>query len=67
MNYIQQLKADVQANADLVMHLQQCIYDLKALMLSDKHQGVQSDGERNDWIASADVLRWCDNTLRVTE
>jgi len=65
MNYIQQLKADVTANANELMRLQECIRELKALALSPKHQGVQPDGERNDWIASADIIRWADRALQA--
>ncbi len=65
MNYIQQLKADVAANANELMRLQECIRDLKGLVPSPKHQGVQQDGERNDWIASGDIVRWADRALQA--
>lgn len=65
MNHIQRLQEDRAAYAEQVNQLRDAVYALKALALSPKHQGVQPDGERNDWIASADVIRWCDDTLRL--
>lgn len=63
MNYIHQLKAARDANAAQICHLENAIRELRALALSNKHQGVSPDGQRNDWIASSDILRWTDQTL----
>lgn len=65
MNYILQLKQDLQANADLALALQESLREIKARALSPKHQGVAPDGSRNDWIASNDVVRWVDEALKL--
>ena len=56
MNYIKQLQQD---NKDLRARIDACestIRDFDILMRSSKHNGVDINGERSDWIATSDVL-----------
>lgn len=63
MNFIKQLQADKEVLANRVNHLEQAIAELRGLALSDKHQGIDLDGTRKDWIASGDILTWANRTL----
>ena len=59
MNYLKQLKQD---NDDLKMAIDnasEAITDLQRLLNSTKHNGVDSNGDRLDWIATRDVLTHC--------
>jgi len=65
MNYITQLQLDSKSHAQRVEELKESLRQIKACALSPKHQGVDADGERKDWIASGDVVRWVDEALRA--
>lgn len=62
MNYIQQLKADLSGQIATVESFKQHIHEFRAYLNSPKFTGTEN-GERKDWIATADVLHW----LRETE
>ena len=56
MNYIKQLQAD---NAELIARIEQAetaIQDFTMLLHSSKHNGVDINGDRSDWIATSDTL-----------
>ena len=56
MNYIKQLQAD---NAELIARIEQAetaIQDFSRLLHSSKHNGVDINGDRSDWIATSDTL-----------
>ena len=53
MNYIKQLQSEIADNADRAARAQ----EFREHLQSSKF-GPQSDGSRDDWIATADVLRW---------
>lgn len=59
MNYIKQLQAD---NEDMKARIDQCetaIQDFIRLLNSSKHNGVDCNGDRSDWIATNDALGQC--------
>ena len=56
MNYIKQLQAD---NAELIARIEKAetaIQDFTRLLHSAKHNGVDINGERSDWISTSDTL-----------
>jgi hypothetical protein len=61
MNYIHRLEADLKAANDKAAAMKEEIQDFKKHLLSTKFQN--SDTERNDWIATADVLRRLEQIL----
>lgn len=56
-NFIQTLQAENQDKADRIAAALEEMESFRVLLLSPKHQGVDSAGNRNDWISTADVLR----------
>lgn len=56
MNYIHKLKADLAGQTAAVESFKETINHLRNFLHSDKFIGVESDGERKDWIATGDVL-----------
>ena len=57
MNHITRLTVERdEANAKLQSMAEQ-IESFRVHLLSAKFQGVDTDGDRKDWIATADVLR----------
>jgi len=59
MNYIKQLQAD---NEDMKTRIDQCeaaIQDFIQLLNLPKHNGVDCNGDRSDWIATSDALGRC--------
>lgn len=56
MNYIKQLQAQIVENDDAILRTKEAIQEFRAHLLSPKFQGVDTDGDRKDWIATADVL-----------
>lgn len=59
MNYIKRLEADLQAAQDKMAAMQEAMQDFRRHLQSAKF--VNTETERNDWIAVADVQRWLDN------
>ncbi len=62
-NYIKTLQDD---NASLQARIDEAgeaLQEFRALLLSPKHQGLQADGSRNDWISTADALRYLENIV----
>lgn len=60
MNYIKRLEADLQTAEDKLAAMKEEIQNFRRHLQSSKFQNVEGQ-ERNDWIATADVLRWLDN------
>jgi hypothetical protein len=63
MNYIQALRSE---NANLkaeVEAMREAARDFIAHLQSPKFQGTGIDGERKDWIATADAARYAENIL----
>ena len=64
MNYIKQIQLDNQNSTAAIELALQSLSDFRAYLASSpKFTGTDSDGERKDWIATTDVIRWID-TLR---
>ena len=41
------------------------LMDFRAHLLSQKFSGIDTDGDRKDWIATADVLRWIEDIRAI--
>ena len=65
MNYIHQLKLDIQTRDAAIATAQLELQEFLEFLASDKFTGVDSTGERKDWIATGDVVRWV-QALRST-
>lgn len=64
-NYIgilQNLVAEADARQAAAL---EALEDFRADVLSPKHQGTATDGTRNDWISTADVLRRLEEIRRA--
>lgn len=55
MNYIHQLKASIAERDAAIAAAQQEIQDFLRFLSSDKFTGLEN-GERKDWISTADVI-----------
>ena len=58
MNYIRTLQDRLASVEDLLRAKGEAITEFRSHLHSPKFQGEGVDGERKDWIAVADVLRW---------
>lgn len=56
MNYRHLLQADLAGHVAAVESFKASINHLRNFLHSDKFTGVESDGERKDWICTGDVL-----------
>tara|TARA_R110000803_G_scaffold24129_1_gene58546 strand:- start:237 stop:452 length:216 start_codon:yes stop_codon:yes gene_type:complete len=56
MNYIKQLQQDNQELKARIDNTDAEIRDFIRLLNSSKHNGVDTDGTRSDWIATSDTL-----------
>ena len=61
MNYILKLQQEVAARDRALISTRQGLRDLRQHLELPKFNGTDQDGERLDWIATADVSRWLDN------
>jgi hypothetical protein len=57
MTYIKKLQADLQAANERAANRSERIEEFRAHLDSPKFR-EQSDGQRGDWIATADVREW---------
>ncbi len=57
MNYIKQLQADKDDQTAIINAALEEIKDFNRLLNSPKHNGVDNNGERLDYISTDDVLR----------
>lgn len=62
MNYIGQLKEQIAERDARLAVLETSLSEITALLHSPKFTGTESNGERKDWIATADVLNWIRET-----
>ena len=58
MNYIHKLQADLQHEQAEYYAMKERVNELRRHIDLPKYQGVDLKGERNDWMAIADVARW---------
>ena len=56
MNFIHRLKADLATRDEAVNAAQQQIQDFLQFLGTEKFLGVDSDGQRKDWISTRDVV-----------
>jgi hypothetical protein len=60
MNYIHRLQAGFNQARDQIAAIDAEIQAFRLHLTGDKFCGYEADGERKDWIATADVHRWLD-------
>lgn len=61
MNYIKQLQGELNdAGKAVELALSELEQFRRYLLTASKFTGVEADGERRDWIATADVVRFID-------
>ena len=58
MNHIHKLQNEVRDLNDQVLRKNERIAEFRLHLQTSKFAAVQSDGERGDWIGTADVKRW---------
>ena len=64
-NYIQNLQTIVDERGERLMRLHERIEWMRAHLLSSKFQGLDVEGARKDWIATADVLRFIEELRTI--
>lgn len=65
MNYIKTLESICTDRAARLETIAREIEWLRQHLLSPKFQGLDVDGARKDWIATADVLRWIETVRQA--
>ena len=55
MNYIKQLQQDNEEMIATILDVETLINDFQRLLNLPKHNGVDCNGDRSDWIATSDV------------
>lgn len=60
-NYIKRLQSDVTKRESTLENLATWKQAFRAHLELDKFKGVDSSGERKDWIATSDVLKWLES------
>lgn len=58
MNYIHQLRQNIELRNSAIAHAQGSINRMMAHLAGDKFTGTDSDGDRKDWISTGDVMRF---------
>lgn len=58
MNYIRRLQSDLASAKAEAASLRRSLADLNWHLHTSKVQGVDSNSDRRDWIATVDVRRW---------
>lgn len=64
MNFIKRLQAENEAQAAKLATCERELIQFRAFLQSSKFT-QSSDGERVDWIATGDVLRWIEETREL--
>lgn len=64
-NYIKTLEAIGAERAERLQGLHERIEWMRAHLLSAKFTGIDTDGGRKDWIATADVLRFIEELRSI--
>ena len=64
-NYIQTLQTIVDERGERLAQLHERIEGMRAHLLSSKFVGLDVDGARKDWIATADVLRFIEDLRAI--
>lgn len=58
MNHIHKLQNEVRDLNDQILRRAERIQEFREYLSLPKFSAVQSDGERGDWISTADVQTW---------
>ena len=66
-NYIKTLQANQRELARQIRTANLELENFLKFLNSDKFRGVESDGARKDWIATADVISWIRETRGILE
>lgn len=64
-NHIQTLQTIANDRGERLAQIHERIEWMRAHLLSPKFQGLDVDGDRKDWIATADVLRFIEDLRAV--
>ena len=64
-NYIKKLEAIGTERAERLQAMHERIEWMRAHLLSAKFTGIDADGDRKDWIATADVLRFIEELRSI--
>ena len=64
-NYIHTLQRIGEERAERLTQLHERVEWMRAHLLSPKFQGVDLDGDRKDWIATSDVLRFIEELRAI--
>lgn len=62
MNYIKQLQQDLAGKKAFETSIRRSFMDFWRYLHSPKFTGFEGNGERKDWIATSDVLKWLQET-----
>lgn len=65
MNYIKTLEHIGAERGERLAQLHERIEWMRSHLLSSKFCGVDTDGARKDWIATADVLRFIEDLRKI--
>lgn len=65
MNYIKTLENICATRADRLEQIAHQIEWMRQHLQSSKFVGVDQDGDRKDWIATSDVLRWIESLRAI--
>jgi hypothetical protein len=57
VNHIQKLILETAEQASRIKATLEEVQEIRSHLLNPKFQGVDTDGDRKDWISTADVLR----------
>lgn len=64
-NYIKTLESIVDERGERLTKIHQSIEWMRSHLLSSKFVGESIDGERKDWIATSDVLRFIEELRAI--
>ena len=65
MNYIKTLESIANERGERLTQIHESIEWMRLHLLSSKFVGQSTDGERKDWVATADVLRWIESLRTI--
>ncbi len=65
MNHIRRLQADLHCAQTELAAKEEALQEFRIHLSGEKFIGTEPDGNRKDWIAVADVLRWLTHITEV--
>ena len=66
MNYILKLQEENKILKEKLAQIEIAMSDFQVFLNSEKFVGVDTYGERKDWIGTSDVLHWLRETKSLT-